>query len=118
MMPVPFDKTVTLYHKLITAEGITWQRQVIQGVYHRVQHKEITNGNSRAVTTIHKLMIPSKVFNALSCGDIVIEGNCTVDIPTNSSGNSIIAMGGWKVTTVKDNRYSDCGVSHVYGSDE
>ena len=118
MMPVPFDKTVTLYHKLITAEGISWHRQVIRGVYHRTQRKENTDGNSRTVSYTHELMIPEKEFNALSCGDIVIEGVSAVNIPDNTSGKDLIAIGGWIVRNVCDNRYAGCGVSHVYGSDE
>ena len=118
MMPTPFDKTVTLYHKLITAEGISWHRQVIRGVYHRISHRSTLNGNTQTSNNIHTVIIPLKVFDVLSCGDIIIEGDCKVDIPINSSGNSIIAMGGWIVTTVKDNRHNNCGVSHVYGSDE
>ena len=117
-MAPPFDKAVTLYHKIKNDTGITWHRQVLQGVYHRTKTTENLNGNSRTPTNTHKLMIPEKEFNALSCGDIIIEGVCTATLADNASGNDIIALGGWFVRTVKDNRYTDCGVSHVYGSDE
>ena len=117
-MPVPFDKTVTLYHKTVSDRGISWHRQVIRGVYHQTKRKENIDGNSRILSFVHMLMIPEKVFNALSCGDIIIEGISTTLLADNASGNDIIAGGGWFVRNVCDNRYSDCGVSHVYGSDE
>ncbi len=116
-MAPPFDKTVTLYHKIKTASGISWRRQILQGVYHRTKTSEVLNGNSRIISNTHTVIIPSKEFNALSCGDIIIEGICTATLADNASGNDIIALGGWFVRTVKDNRYNDCGVSHVYGSD-
>ena len=117
-MAPPFDKTVTLYHKSTTPSGISWSRSVIRDVYHRTNTAENLNGNSRTPTNTHKLMIPEKEFNALSCGDIIIEGVCTATLADNASGNDIVALGGWFVRTVKDNRYADCGVSHIYGSDE
>ena len=117
MMPVPFNKTVTIYHKTQSDVGITWSRSVVQGVYMSTKRQEIINGNQRTYSLTHVIIIPEESYTKLREGDIVIEGIHTAGIANNASGNDIIALGGWFVRTVKDNRYPDSGVSHVYGSD-
>ena len=109
-----WNSTLTIFHRTKVGNTTKWVRNVVKHCFYGHQRSQNVSGVTLVSTDTHVVRIPCHKNVVLHKGDIVVDGEITVNIGDNSSGNDIFKNhDGFIVKTVKNN--NKVNPKHIYG---
>lgn len=94
-----WSDAVTVYHRSVTKDSAgksvtNWTREVFSGCFYGLAKSYKVSGQTLAEVDVHCARIPA-MFEpyslSISAGDVIVRGECLVEIPANSSAEKLLA---------------------------
>ena len=107
-MMVGYNATVTIYHRILTDDAVTWEPTTISGVY--AEDVRAINASSTTTASAPAALVdfPAAVWDKCNIdpGDYIVIGGCDIDT-FSGSVTKLLEAGGRQVESV---------AKHLYGS--